>query len=446
MIKTSDTQKYDVWRSRLYALFETLNIVAEIERHGGIKLTPVNKYNPRQYHGPCPWYLNCPEGDEPCDADEDGFLVWPTLDRELRNGDARPRHFWCRKCHRSGDIANFLERYYKISTIQACALLEVNPNDESLPTVDLAKVQKRGRSGPTNDQTQLTQVLMDVYPYAQHMLTHPRALAYLEGRSIPLEVAQDLGIGYIPVKSDSAELRGIDDQWCDKILFPAQSPDGALGFRGRTLTRWRPGMDEKEHRDLLQTHDIAPWLATYEDGYFNWQALHSSECPVLVEGGFDVLACHVEGIQAIPIGASKLPPLLKVRQAILALDNDESGRDAMKWALTALRRFGVGCRVCIPPAGAKDWSEAYRLLGAQGLAPLKFCEDCDISNFASRKPFQGYGGRVYCVPCFPDNHVPSNEPDLFDVLPEQCEDCGTAMAAEDRGFLAFEYEWNEKQR
>lgn len=444
MIKQPEIRKYDAWRSRLYALFETLNIVAEFERHGEIHLTPTNKYNPRQYYGPCPWYHNCPEGDEPCSADTDGFLVWTTLDRELRNGDARPRHFWCRKCHRSGDLANFLERFYKVSIRQACALLEINPSDESLP-IDIAKVQKRGRSGPTDDQTQLIKMLGGIYPYAQQMLTHPRARAYLEARSIPLEVAQALGIGYIPVKSDSKELRGVDDQWCDKILFPAQSPDGIQGFRGRTLTRWHPGMDEKEHRDLLQSHDIAPWLATYEDGYFNWQALHASECPVLVEGGFDVLACHAEGIQAIPIGTSKLPPLARVRQVILALDNDDSGRDAMKWAVSALRRFGVGYRICMPPVGTKDWSEAYRLLGSAGLAPLQetlqtlqFCEDCDLSNFSSRKPFWEHNGRVHCVYCAPDeSEVPSVE-SAMDVIPEQCEDCGTDMTSDDRGFFYWQ--------
>lgn len=442
MIKTSDTQRYDTWRSRLYAAFETLNIIAEIERHGEIKLTPVNKYNPSQYYGPCPWCINCPKGDQPCSADTDGFLVWSTLDRELRNGDARPRHFWCRKCRRSGDIANFLERYYKISTLQACAILEINPSDESLPIVDKSLMQKRGRSGPTDDQTRVVKMLARVSPYAQQMLTHPRALAYLEERAIPLATAQALGVGYIPVKSDSAELREVDEQWCDKILFLAQSPDGLQGFRGRTLKHWRPGMDEREQRSILQAHDIAPWLATYEDGYFNWSAFHSSQCPVLVEGPFDVLACQAVGIQAIPIGTSKLPSLLRIRQVILALDSDESGRDATKWVASTLRRFGIGHRICIPPSGAKDWSEAYRLWGIQGLDPLlealqtlQFCEDCDLSNFSSRKPFREYAGHMYCALCFPDKTtIPVTQPNFY-ALSEQCDDCSTAITADDRTFF-----------
>src|SRR5438034_409369 len=43
---SENEQKYTQWRARLYASFEPLNIIAEIERHGGTKLTPVNKYNP----------------------------------------------------------------------------------------------------------------------------------------------------------------------------------------------------------------------------------------------------------------------------------------------------------------------------------------------------------------------------------------------------------------
>lgn len=444
MQKMKDTQKYDEWRARLHASFETLNIIAEIETHGRTKLTPVNKYNPGQHHGPCPWYLNCPEGDQPCDADEDGFLVWPTLNRELQNGDARPKHFWCRKCQRSGDIANFLEMYLKISSRQAYALLGINPNDETILPVDISKIQKRVRSGPSDDQTRIITMLTRVYPYAQQMLTHPRALAYLEARAIPLEVAQTLGIGYIPVKSNSAELKGIDDQWCDKILFPAQSPDGLQGFRGRTLTGWHPGMDEKEHRDLLQTKDIAPWLATYEDGYFNWQTLHTSECPVLVEGGFDVLACHAVGIQAVPIGTNKLPSFLRVRQVIIALDNDDSGRAAAKRVTSALGMLGIGYRVCTPPDDTKDWSEAYRLFGAQGLISLKetlqtlqFCEDCGLSSFSSRKLFQEHYGRFYCAMCF--SMLPVVKPKVYDPIPEKCEDCGiSTVDADERGFFYWQ--------
>jgi len=442
MQKTKDTQKYDEWRARLYASFETLNIIAEFERHGGTKLTPVNKYNPGQHHGACPWYLNCPEGDDPCDADEDGFLVWPTLNRELQNGDARPRHFWCRKCLRSGDIANFLEMYLKIKPRQACALLGINPNDETILPADISNVQKRVCSGPSNDQAGIVALLTRAYPYAQQMLTHPRALAYLEARAIPLEIAQALGVGYIPVKSkDIAESY---DQWYDKILFPAQSPDGLHGFRGRTLTGWHPGMDEKEHRELLQTKDIAPWLATYEDGYFNWQALHTAECPVLVEGGFDVLACHAVGIQAVPIGTNKLPSFLRVRQVIVALDNDEGGRIATKRVAAALGMLGIGYRICTPPDGTKDWSEAYRLFGAQGLISLKetvqalqFCEDCGLSSFSARKTFQEHYGRFYCTICF--SVLPVVKPRVYDPIPDQCEDCGMTTAnADERGFFYWQ--------
>jgi DNA polymerase I-like protein with 3'-5' exonuclease and polymerase domains len=429
-IEVKDTQHYEEWRARLHASFETLNIIAEIEQHGGTQLTPVNKYNPGQHHGACPWYLNCPDGDTPCDADEDGFLVWPTLNRELQNGNARPKHYWCRKCKRSGDIANFLEQYSKIPIRQACALLGINPNDESIPYSDSSSVQKHGRSGPSEEQARTLAMVTSIYPYAQQMLTHPRALAYLAARSIPLEVAQALEIGYIPLKSEMVESAAIEDQWCDKILFPVQSASSVHGFRGRTLTRWQPGMDENVHRELLGTLDIAPWLATYEDGHFNMQALYQADCPVLVEGGFDVLACHSAGIQAIPVGTSRLPSLLRVRQVILALDNDESGRTASAWFASYLKRLGIGYRVCIPPA--KDWSEAYRLFGAQGLVSLQetlqtlqFCEDCDISTFSSKKPFREHAGHLYCNFCDPGaiQMPPVAAQDRFEAQISFCYDC-----------------------
>jgi hypothetical protein len=410
-----------MWRARLYAAFETLNIVAEFERHGGTRLKPVSRYNPREYYGPCPWYLNCPSGQRPCDADEDGFIVWPTLNREI-NGDAQPRHFWCRKCGRSGDIAKFLELYYGVKTSQACAMLEINPND---PNQQLAqRDRKYERSGPTKDQLRIVEVLESIYPRAQQWLQHPRALAYLDERSVSLETAQSMGVGYIPAMSEGVEIEEGCDQWCDKIIFPAQSQTKVQGFRGRTLAHWQPGMDENEHRQLLKSLDVAPWLATYEDGYFNLQAL-SSRCPVLVEGPFDVLACLSSGIQALPIGTSKFPSLSRVRQAILALDNDDSGREASKRIANSLGKLGIGYRVCSPTTG-KDWSEAYRVQGVQGLAPLQetlqtlqFCEDCDLSTFSSQKPFQEHDGHVYCALCYPMAIKPAPKPIVIAIVEQE---------------------------
>jgi DNA polymerase-1 len=356
----------------------------------------------------------------------------------------RPKHFWCRKCRRSGDIINFLEQYYKISIRQACAILEINPSDENGISVDTHSVQKHGRSGPTEDQVHTLEMLMSVYPYAQQMLTHPRALAYLAARSIPLEVAQALGVGYIPARSEGVAIADSDDQWCDKILFPAQSSIGEQGFRGRTLTRWQPGMDENAHRKVLEIHDIAPWLATYGDCYFNLQTINQSTCPVFTEGGFDVLACQAAGIQAIPVGTNRLPSLRQVRQVILALDSDGGGRTATAWFASQLRALGIGYRVCVPPAGAKDWAEAYRLFGIQGLSvlqetlkTLQFCEDCDLSNFASKKPFQEHDGHLYCSLCCPVkmNKPPVVVPDAFEAAPENCADCGTHMTDDSREFF-----------
>jgi hypothetical protein len=267
-------------------------------------------------------------------------------------------------------------------------------------------------------------MLASIYPYAQQMLSHPRALAYLAGRAIPLEIAQGLGAGYIPAKSEGIKMLDIYDQWCDKIIFPAQSPCGIKGYRGRTLAFWEPGMDENEHRELLTSRETAPWLATYEDGYFNWGAMKQADCPVLVEGPFDALACQAVGIQALPIGTSRLPSPLHAGQVILALDRDESGRVATKRFLSRLRSLGIGYRVCTPPTGAKDWSEAYRLFGAEGLSvlhetlqTLQFCVDCDLGSFSSKAPFQKRDGHTYCDLCYP----------VTETLAEDYELCGTCL-------------------
>jgi DNA primase len=115
------------------------------------------------------------------------------------------------------------------------------------------------------------------------------------------------------------------------------------------------------------------WKYTYQQGFFNWQAVKEFDTLVFIEGGFDALACMAGGIlNAIPIGTTGLDVGLlpiNVGGAIMGLDIDGPGRKAAKRLATGLRRKGIDVEACVP-ADAKDWSAAFRIHGVQGLVPL----------------------------------------------------------------------------
>jgi len=89
----------------------------------------------------------------------------------------------------------------------------------------------------------------------QALVHSQRARWYLRERGIPLGVARETGVGYLPSALPSgAEMRkqrGVVRRWVDRMIFPLHSPDG-VGYIGRSLWHWQPGMNETVHKTLLE--------------------------------------------------------------------------------------------------------------------------------------------------------------------------------------------------
>lgn len=363
-------------RERLEAAYLALDISAEVERHTGTRLHPVSRSG-KQYSGACPF----PD----CLVDTDGFMVWPEL-------TSRGRHYHCRGCKRSGNIIDLLKDISGLSFSQACQTLGIpNPyHDGDSSATPLAQTKRRM---PKAEQWQLDELayLTNIYQRAKLASRRDRARAYLAERAIPFELAEVQGLGYLPALSEvecvTPELKRLQ-RWCDRIIFPLLTPDGKVAYCGRSLFLWEPGMDEDEHKMRIDAYNLQMkeqhgnkaswyqmprWKYTYQQGFFNWSVVNEFASLVLVEGGFDVLACMASGIpNAIPIGttgvdAGLLP--LNVCSVIMGLDIDGAGRKAAKQLATNLRRKGIEVSLCTPTSG-KDWSAAYRMSGEQGLMPL----------------------------------------------------------------------------
>src|SRR6266487_3805589 len=347
--------------------FKHLDIPSVVERYTSTRL----HYGRTQYSGACPY----PD----CDRDTNGFMVWTAL-------TSRHCHFYCRGCRRAGDIIRLLRDLLGWSFQEACEALEIGQGKPAIP--------RRQVSTKAWQKKELA-FLTDSSPYLRRGLLHDRARAYLHQRGIPLETAQEHGLCYIPASKE------MDAQtqdawfhmrlWTDRLIFPLS--DG--GFTGRALTFWEPGMDEEQHKQILddfqkrteaynnkverkqQKPVITRWKTTATCGYFHGEVLKAYEHITIVEGPFDALALLAGEIDDVVaagrdgIRSEDLP--VNVLSATLAYDSDAKGQEAARRDEKIFRRKGIRTIRCTPSeeSQVKDWSARYRLQGKEGLRHLR---------------------------------------------------------------------------
>lgn len=240
------------------------------------------------------------------------------------------------------------------------------------------------------------QVLFRVYDsgFLQAGLRHSLAQAYLQGRATPLRIAELTGMGYLPPYGElprevlwDGQLR-IPIWWCNRIIFPVGVwwPDGStrLGFCGRSLLGWQPGMTEQAHKEALERQGMPRrWLKTWPHGWFGYEPAGLGPWLVLVEGPFDRCALlaagfhHSEVIALVGTGARVywLPP--RIKTVVLALDGDAGGEHAAAQLVEHLAQDGRAVINSTPPQDGlgKDWSERWQRHGRRGLVSLLAIRD-----------------------------------------------------------------------
>ncbi len=264
----------------------------------------------------------------------------------------------------------------------------------ALKKIDLLKPRPRAVTQAEEWQQRERSLLTSLYPRMRTALVQSEyAQAYLRERAIPLEVAQAAGVVYLPPSAlrspDLQAQRGLVEKWADRVIFPLWAADGRRGYAGRSLRLWKPGMDENEHKQLVEEFDkragkderrkIRRWRKTNPAGYFGVGSKSLSPCLVVVEGAFDRLALLAAGLDAREVIAlvgtalqvDTLP--LQVQVVVLALDGDESGRKAALKLGSELQAAGLAVIVCAVPQDGqgKDWSERYRTVpDGEGVFPV----------------------------------------------------------------------------
>ncbi|MBF6591591.1 MAG: toprim domain-containing protein [Ktedonobacterales bacterium] len=219
------------------------------------------------------------------------------------------------------------------------------------------------------------------YPRTRERLQDERARAYLTARGIPWEIADGAGVGYVPA---DARLSGHMAKWRDRLIFPLASPAG-VGYAGRTLAGWVPGMDEYQHKALLDSDPDGPrrWEKTYPAGWLGYGALAGAGYVVICEGPVDALALMASRLlDDVPVialvgtaaRAEWIPA--NVRGVVLALDGDAAGQERAQTLRHDLRAVGLAVTICAPAAEhGKDWAEAWRRVQHAGVWPISEAVD-----------------------------------------------------------------------
>lgn len=268
---------------------------------------------------------------------------------------------YCFPCQKGGDIFSFYQAVEGVDFVQALKDL-AERTGVTLPD-DRVPVQKKDEK----DRARLSlEHALNLYRKA--LKTDEKAMAYLRKRGVTDGEIDLFEIGYAPdsythtyesllkdgfsrTELTSAGLAiakelGEDrmyDRFRHRLMFPIRDLQGRLaGFGGRTL-----GNDDAKYMNssdgvLFKKSEILFGLPQARE------ALRETKRAIIVEGYFDVLACHRVGIaNAVATCGTALTEqharLLKrhVDSVTLCLDQDRAGKEAAERAFAALSKEGL---------------------------------------------------------------------------------------------------------
>jgi DNA primase len=260
---------------------------------------------------------------------------------------------YCFACNSGGDIFSFYEKIEGVDFRQALKDLADRTGVElpKLPTV----------SKETKDEKERLRECLECAQsfFAKELSKSAFASEYLAKRGVPTEQIVEFGLGYAPdsfsesyehllkegfskreilqaglgVQKDLAEGK-IYDRFRNRLMFPIHDVQGRIvGFGGRTLGEGDAKYINSAEGPLYHKSEILYGFHYAKD------AMRTAEKVVMVEGYFDVLACHRVGVHnVVAVSGTALTEqhvrLLKrsCSTVLLCLDQDRAGRDASERA------------------------------------------------------------------------------------------------------------------
>ncbi len=286
--------------------------------------------------------------------------------------DSRQR-FTCFGCGASGDVIEFIQRYYNLSFPEAVERLATSCG---VVIPDTYEAGGKSREAYYEINRQAARFFFTMFAGSKNP-----ALTYMTGRGIEPATLKAFGIGYADESwnslTDALVAQGFEkdmllelglisekngrlyDKFRSRVMFPIINARGkVIGFGGRILGAGEPKyLNSQESAAFQKKNNLFGLNLTRspisKEGY-----------AVLVEGYTDVISLYQHGIHNV---CASLGTALTVQQArlikryadkvVLCYDSDQAGIDAALRGADVLRQEGLYVRILNVPEG-KD-PDAY---------------------------------------------------------------------------------------
>jgi DNA primase len=294
---------------------------------------------------------------------------------------------YCFACNSGGDIFSFYQKIENVDFPQAL---------RELAEKTAVALPQRG-AGPIVDKDEkqrLRECVEAAHAFFRKCLkATPAAQEYLQARAIPGELVEDFGLGYAPdsfrdtyqhllkegfsrkeiiaaglaIQKDLRD-EHIYDRFRNRIIFPIEDLQGrVVAFGGRTIGDGSTELTASDAKYINSSEGpIYRKSATLFGLSRAREAIREMRKVVMVEGYFDLLACHKVGIRnVVAVSGTSLTEeharILKrlADTVVLCLDADRAGQEASERAFILCSREGL--LVFSAMVSGKDPDEAARL-------------------------------------------------------------------------------------
>ena len=317
--------------------------------------------------------------------------------------DPTEKLYHCFGCGVGGDVIKFVEEKEGLGFPEAVeALAERYGVELERESEDPRAEEARKRRGRLSELLERTAGFYETFLWDAPQAR--RAREYLVGRDLSEEVLREFGVGCAPANWDTVLVRGQQagysvaeieaaglvrkgqkgrghyDQFRARIMFPIRDARGRVtGFGGRAL---KP--DQKPKYVNSPEGELYSKRRTLYGIDKARPAIAKGSRALVVEGYTDVLACHQAGIaEAVAVmGTAITPEQVKLlsayaEEAVLALDADRAGREAMLRAQGVASGKRLRLRVARLPEG-KD--PADLLAGGDEAVAARFRDAVDAAE------------------------------------------------------------------
>jgi DNA primase len=320
--------------------------------------------------------------------------------------------FHCFGCGQGGNAFSFLMQYHNIGFPEAVRMLGqqygiVVPAGNMLPT-EKRELEERDR-------------LFDINKQAAEFFLHclqkshagKPARQYLENRGVSSEILEQFCLGYAPEGWDNlvkyfgakgisldevekaglivSKKRGFYDRFRARIMFPIIDVHGRIvGFGGRCLDNSLPKYLNSPDTPIYHKRHSLYGLRPAQ------KACRDTGSVFLVEGYFDVLALHGNGINNVvaALGTAITRQHIRIlkgyaKRIILVFDSDEAGMKAAERSMPLFVEEKVKALVMSLPQG-KDPDDYIREFGPDNFAELAE-KSLDMMGFLVETAVKKYG-------------------------------------------------------